>query len=121
VATVRLAATKGNVVTVLGEVARPGAFDTTGNLSLIAALGMAGGWTPSAHMESVILVQQRKGLLYVNKFDLRDEFVAATQIQLASGDLVFVPRSPVADDNVFVDQYLRRNLPLGIGVGIPIN
>lgn len=119
--TARLLNQRGNVITILGEVRRPGSFEVTGSISLVAALGLAEGWIPSAKTESLIILQQRKGELYLNKFDLEKNLIGATQIQLAAGDMVFVPRTAIADVNVFVDQYLRRNIPINIGVGIPIN
>lgn len=119
--TARLINTRGNVITVLGEVRRPGNFEISGSVSLIAALGLAEGWVPSAKIQTLIIVQQRKGELYVNKYDLETNLVGATQIQLAAGDMVFVPRTKIADVNVFVDQYIRRNIPINVGVGIPVS
>ena len=119
--TARLLNQRGNVITILGEVRRPGSFEVSGSISLVAALGLAEGWIASAKTESLIILQQRKGELYLNKFDLEKNLIGATQIQLAAGDVVFVPRTAIADVNIFVDQFLRRNIPINIGVGIPIN
>ena len=118
--TVRFVSTRRNTVTVLGEVKSPGSFEVTGTISLIGALGIAGGWTPGAHLPSLIVVQQRKGKLYVSKYDLERNLVTATQVQLAAGDMVFMPRSNIADINIFIDQYLRRNIPVSVGIGIPV-
>lgn len=119
--TARISSTKGNVITILGEVKRPGSFEIYGNVTLIAALGLAEGWNSTAHLESVILVQQRKGEYYLNKYDLEKNLIGATQIQMAGGDLIFIPRTAISDVNVLIDQFLRKNLPINIGVGIPIN
>ena len=119
--TTRLNGARENVVTVLGEVKHPGSFEVSGSISLIAALGLAEGWISSAHLETLLVVQQREGELYVNKYNMEKDLVVATQIQLTAGDMVFVPRSAISDINVFVDQFLRRNIPINIGVGIPIN
>jgi len=68
-----------------------------------------------------LVVQQRNGQFFVNSYDLKKDMVLATQIRLSGGDMVFVPRSAIADVNVFIDQFIRRNIPINIGVGIPIN
>jgi len=118
---VRLASTRGHVVTVLGEVRHPGAFEVPGWITLTEALGLAEGWVPSAHMASVMVVQPRGDQIYVNKYDLSRQILLATQVQLAPGDMVWVPRSNIANVNAWVDQFLRRNLPVSIGVGIRVN
>jgi len=41
-------------------------------------------------------------------------------IPLGPMDVVYVPRSMIADVNVFVEQYIRNNIPfqsLGLGLG----
>ncbi len=119
--TARLVGSRDNVVTVLGEVKRPGAFEVFGSVSLIAALGLSEGWSSTAHLASILVVQQRNGQFFVNSYDLKKDMVLATQIRLSGGDMVFVPRSAISDVNVFIDQFIRRNIPINIGVGIPIN
>jgi polysaccharide export outer membrane protein len=37
-------------------------------------------------------------------------------ITLAPYDIVFVPKSPVANVNQFVDQYIRKNVPIPFGL-----
>jgi len=118
---VRLASTRGRVVTVLGEVKHPGAFEVPGWITLTEALGLAEGWVPSAQMSSVMVVQPRGDQIYVNKYDLSRQILLATQVQLAAGDMVWVPRSNIANVNLWVEQFVRRNLPINIGVGIPVN
>ena len=91
-----------------------------GPVSLTQALGLAEGWLPSAHLDDIILVQKRAGKVTISKYDLDKDLMVATQLQLIGGDLVFVPRSAISDLNLFVDQYLRRNLPVAVGLSIPI-
>jgi protein involved in polysaccharide export with SLBB domain len=119
--TARIASSRGHVVTVLGEVRKPGAFEIPGLITLTEALGLAEGWLPSGHLASVIVVQPRHEIIHVTKYDLASQIVVATQVQLAPGDFVWVPRSGISNLNAWVDQFIRRNLPISIGVGIPIN
>lgn len=108
------------LLTILGEVRRPGSVPVEGTVSLTQALGLAEGWLPSAHLDDIILVQKRAGKVAITKYDLQKDLMVATQLQLVGGDLVFVPRSAIGDLNVFVDQYLRRNLPVAVGLSIPV-
>jgi hypothetical protein len=38
-------------------------------------------------------------------------------VPLKAFDIVFVPRSPIADVNVWVDRYLRKNIPVSVSIG----
>jgi hypothetical protein len=38
-------------------------------------------------------------------------------IYLMPSDIVYVPRSAIGEVNKFVDVYIRRNLPVGAGIG----
>lgn len=116
--TANLSPGSSRLITLLGELRRPGSFPIEGSVSLAAALGLSEGWLPSAHLEDIILVQKRDGQIAISKFDLGKDLMAASQIQLVGGDVVFVPRSAITDLNVFVDQYLRRNLPFSVGVSV---
>ena len=41
-------------------------------------------------------------------------------VPLAARDIVVVPRSLIANVNVFVEQYVRNNLPVqNVGLGFP--
>ncbi len=105
-------------VTLLGELRKPGSFPVDGTVSLTAALGLAEGWLPSAHLGDIILVQRREKQVVISKLDLGTDLLTATQLQLIGGDLVFVPRNAITDLNVFVDQYLRKNMPFNVGVSV---
>ncbi len=118
--TANLVGGTSRLITLLGELRRPGSFDVSGPISLTAALGLSEGWLPSAHLEDIILVQKRDGKVTISKYNLQKDLMVATQLQLTGGDLVFVPRSAISDLNIFVDQYLRRNLPVAIGLSIPV-
>ena len=116
--TANLTPGSSRLLTLLGELRRPGSFPIEGSVSLATALGLAEGWMPSAHLQDIVLVQKRDGQIAISKFDLGKDLMVASQIQLVGGDVVFVPRSAITDLNVFVDQYLRRNLPFSVGVSV---
>lgn len=105
-------------VTVFGEVARPGsvAVPPTGKLTLVEALGRAGGpRTRSAWLSNVRLVRwdassQRQVSWTI---DARQKHWGATEtVVLQSGDLVFVPNTNVDRVSTALDNYVRRMFPL---------
>ncbi len=109
-----------NVVTVLGEVQKPGAFQISGRVTLSTALGLAGGWMKSASMGTIIIVQRNGAKLSISSIDFPKDLFTASQLPLSAGDVVFVPSKPITDVNVFVDDFIRKNLPIGVGVTIPL-
>jgi len=113
-------------VSVMGEVLRAGAFEMPERrLSLMQALSLAGGVTDRAHLKQVLRVRPKpSGEIHVTVVNLKSAFEGddgtAWSIALAPRDVLFVPRSPIADVNVFVDQFIRQNIPLDIGAGFAI-
>lgn len=112
--TLRIEKSEGHSITILGEVAKPGVVPVSGTVSVLAALGGVGGYTNAAQLDSIMIVQQRGKKVYVNKYDLNSDLFAMANHKMIAGDFIFVPRSRIANVNVFVDQYLRRNLPFGV-------
>ena len=83
--------------TILGQVNRPGAYDMpdNANLSLVQAVGMAGGYTRLAAPKKVLVKRVVNGQETVLRLDVesmaRDERAAA--FELLPGDTVTVPES----------------------------
>ena len=114
--TLRLEASPGHTVTVLGEVLRPGVVTVSGAVSALSGLGSAGGYTVAAQTDSIMTVQRRGNQVYVNKFNLETDMLSMANLKMVAGDFIFVPRSTIANVNIFVDQYLRRNLPINFNL-----
>lgn len=102
-------------VYVMGEVHRPGEFPVTGRLTLIEALGLAGGpLKETALLENTLLVRwspsERRQHSW--RIDAKvDHWGESTPLLLQPHDVVFVPNTPIDDVNIWVDQYIRRMLP----------
>ena len=109
-----------NTITVLGEVGRPGAFAASGRITLSTALGLAGGWMKSAAMQSIIVVQRDGQKIEVRRINFKRDIITASQLPLAAGDIVFVPAKPITDIDVFVDEYIRKLLPISVGASLYI-
>lgn len=125
-AVVNLLRREQQLVTVLGEVTRPGGFPVAESMTLMRALAMAGGTTDRAWLSQVLVVRPRTdGSLSVDVHDLDVAFEGKEGLEwlthVVANDVVYVPRSPIADANVFVEQYIRNLIPIPAGFGIAID
>lgn len=99
-----------------GEVGRQGVVTMTGGLTLFQALQWAGGLLNTAHRKQVILIRRGSDGQPVGYcVDVRP--IASGEhpemdVSLRPYDVVFVPRSKIADVNLFVEQYIRNVLPI---------
>jgi protein involved in polysaccharide export with SLBB domain len=103
-----------------GEVLRPGMLPLAGPVTVHQAVAAAGGFKESARRTDVIIIRRPPGSppvpLKVNMEQVL-EGDNSQDVLLAPFDIVYVPRSAIAEVNKFVDLYLRRNIPVGAGVG----
>jgi protein involved in polysaccharide export with SLBB domain len=101
-----------------GEVFRPGMLPLSGPVTLQQAIAAAGGFLPTAKRTDVIIIRQAEGSRVSYKVDMEEALKDdSPAVFLAPFDIVYVPRSAVGEVNKFVDLYIRRNLPIGAGVG----
>ncbi|MBL8861155.1 MAG: polysaccharide biosynthesis/export family protein [Planctomycetes bacterium] len=100
---------------VYGEVHEPGAFPIEGRVSLIEALGLAGGHRKAtALLEDTMLVRwvAQEGRQRVWNIDAGIEsWKGSEPILLQPYDVVFIPNTPIDEINIWVDQYLRLMIP----------
>lgn len=110
----------GRTVHVGGEVRAPGTIPLVRSTSLLETLLAAGGPLETARLQSVLVIRQFKGGKW-RAFDVDVNAVIAGEadafnLQLQPADVVFVPRSAIANVNLFVDQYIRKNLPVFVSI-----
>lgn len=113
-----------NRVFVSGEVGRQGVQDLGAGLTLYQAIQQAGGFLKTANRKQVVLIRRTDASAADGyAVDLRDvESGAQPQddVPLAARDIIVVPRSVIANVNIFVEQYVRNNLPVqNVGLGFP--
>lgn len=94
VVTVGIAEVGGNIAYVIGQVNKPGAFVMNPQINVLQALALAGGGTPFAKLDSIIVLRGTGSAQRVLQF--RFSQVSAgrdlTQnVMLESGDVVLVP------------------------------
>ena len=85
---------EGNVVYVLGKVARPGPAVMAGPTSVLQALSMAGGLDKFADQDAIKVVRrkgQAQDILLVEYDDLISGRDMSSNIQLRAGDTLVVP------------------------------
>ncbi|CAN5119241.1 polysaccharide biosynthesis/export family protein [soil metagenome] len=105
-----------------GAVARPGVYPLPARPSTLEAVMLAGGFSPESRMDQVVIIRQRPdGPPMLRTVDLR-RFVsngdAGESIVLASEDMVFVPRSRIAEVDLWIDQNINRVLPFSRSVNL---
>jgi polysaccharide export outer membrane protein len=109
-----------------GEVNTPGIQVYRGGLSALQAILAAGGFKNSASLKGVILIRKgQDGGPTGTRVDLSRVLKHAEfdrDVLLSPSDIVFVPRSGIANVNLFVEQFFRNNMPIPIYLGFtPFN
>jgi len=103
-----------------GEVGTPGMVPILGPMTALQAISEAGGMTETARSSEVIII--RRGAVntplafQVDLQKARNGTDLSQDISLAPFDIIFVPRSRVANVNVWMDQYIRQNIPIPFAV-----
>jgi polysaccharide export outer membrane protein len=114
----------GLKVYVGGEVNQPGMQIYRGGLTALQAVVAAGGFKTSASLSSVVLIHKGpSGEPIAGLVDLSRVLKHAEldrDVALAPADIVFVPRSGIANVNLFVEQYFKNNLPIPIFLGFNV-
>lgn len=107
----------GNRVFVGGEVQAPGSLSLTGRTTTLQAIIQAGGFRDTADRRRVIVRRFGGGW---EEVDLHGELSGSAfgqDLPLQPYDVVYVPKSRIAEVNQFVDQYINRVLPFQRSIG----
>lgn len=113
---VLLSGTASQRIFVGGEVENAGMFDLPGLIDPLQAIIMAGGVTDEGKARQVVLMRRMPGgevksAVFDIKAGIYDPALA-TWTPLRRFDVVYVTRKPIADQNLFVQQYIRNALPI---------
>ncbi len=115
VVTVGLEDPSGAVVYVGGSVREPGVYPLLGHIGALEAIFRAHGFDAEARMSQVVLI--RRGLgdkPMLRTIDVQQFAGTATlvdDVPLVAGDIIFVPRSRVAEVDHWVDLFINRLVP----------
>ena len=94
VVTVSVTGVNGNSVYVIGQVNKPGAFVMNPRLNVLQALSVAGGMTPFAKLDNIIVIRSSGGAQKTLPFRYNEASEGrnlAQNITLEAGDVVVVP------------------------------
>lgn len=111
--TVTVTRSAGMNVFVSGEVKAPALLPLDGQLTVLQALARVGGTLPSAHTGSALLVRNRDdGTLTVSKLDIDRMLLGqAPDVRLRARDVLHLPRSPIAQAGLNIEQYVNAIVP----------
>lgn len=112
-----------NPIFVGGEVGRPGMLTYRKGITALQAIIAAGGFRDTARIDSIILVRNgpTNGQFVARKLDLLRTISDGEEepIQLAPNDVVFVPRTAIANANLWVRQHVTELFPFIRGTSLP--
>jgi len=106
-------------ILVLGEVGQPGLYELPGPIGALEAVAIAGGFEDTANRGEVGIIRRAPdGGAMLREVNLRrtlDGREGGDNIPLQRFDIVYVPRSSIAEANLFVQQYVRDLVPFNLG------
>ncbi|MGH7288393.1 MAG: polysaccharide biosynthesis/export family protein [Myxococcota bacterium] len=97
-----------------GQVAKPGEYVWSRQITALQAVALAGGLRETATKDEIVVLRRtQSGAPEAIPIDLDDAKNGgeSRDLYLAPYDLVVVPESGVAEMNRWVDQYIRKNIP----------
>ncbi len=120
--TVSVSSSQSQKIIVLGEVKNPGYFQADSDTTVLEAISRAGGNTTDATMKTVLLIRgglQKPQLASLNLEKALKKGDLTQNIALQRGDIIYVPRTVIADVDQFftqVSHILQPFLQVGTGV-----
>ncbi|MBI3770076.1 MAG: polysaccharide biosynthesis/export family protein [Deltaproteobacteria bacterium] len=103
-----------------GEVGRPGFVAVQEGMTPLQAVLAAGGFKDTARKDSVLYIARgATGAYQASRVDL-DAVVrngVAETVRLTGSDVVYVPATRIANLDTFVDQYIRKVMPVDSRAG----
>ena len=110
----------GNKVYIDGEVNRVGVVALSGPTTVMQSISQAGGLKETARVSEIIVIRYLSdGNYKIIPIDIEkviDGTDFSQNILMQPFDIVHVPRSTIANINIWVDQYIRKNVPIPFSV-----
>jgi polysaccharide export outer membrane protein len=113
--TVEIASYKGQKIFVLGEVNNPGVYQFDPPTTVLEAVAKAGGFTLDGKDNSVVLIRGGASNPEIKKLDLEsalDKGEVSQNMCLQTGDVVFVPRTFIANVDRFFSHFEKIIRPI---------
>ncbi|MBI3248622.1 MAG: polysaccharide export protein [Deltaproteobacteria bacterium] len=106
---------------VAGEVGKPGMVEYQKGLTPLQAIVAVGGFRDTAMVDSIILIRPVDNSVPIaRKIDLATVLTDGNRewVHLAPHDVIYVPRTPIAEANLWVKQNLVDLIPFFRGTGM---
>ena len=104
-----------------GEVRTPGEYEMPGDIDALQAIVKAGGFTPAARRFEVVVIRRGpNGRPMMKTVDLLRAVTdpdSADAVPLRRFDVIFVPRTRIAEVGLFTQQYFNDAFPFASGFG----
>jgi protein involved in polysaccharide export with SLBB domain len=99
-----------------GEVGTPGVFDMPGDINSLQAVIQAGGFKTTAKLDRVVIIRRGPGgramMRTVNLQSALKSAGGVDLVPLRRFDIVYVPRSNIAEAGLFMQQWFRDISPI---------
>jgi protein involved in polysaccharide export with SLBB domain len=102
-----------------GEVSHPGLLNLVGPTRVLDAISEAGGVKATARTQEILIVRRggpKPEVLKINLKHLLEAKYADEDVMLRPFDVVYVPKSHIANLNQWVEQYVTKNIPVTFGI-----
>lgn len=113
--TVALVEAKSAKIYVGGSVVRPGPYLMGGQLGVLESVLLAGGFNSESRVDEVILIRRnaenRPMLRTIDVQNFLETANPAGDVPVAAGDIIFVPRSQIAEVNLWIERFIDGVLP----------
>lgn len=107
-----------------GQVRDPGVLPLTGRMGAMEAVIQAGGFTPQGRVREVVLIRRGpddRPMLRTLDLGGFVEGGVPQDVPLYSGDILFVPRSAIAEVNLWIEQFIEGVIPFNRSFNYSIN
>jgi polysaccharide biosynthesis/export protein PslD len=103
-----------------GEVKTPGIYDLPGDITMLQAVILAGGWTENGRPNQVVLIRRSEDGAAMSRIIDVSRTIRQPDLDaigpLRRFDVVYVSRKRIADENLWVRQFIRDALPIQFGL-----
>lgn len=108
-----------------GEVGKPGLLPLTGPTTILQGIAQAGGFLVSGSVAEVVVIRRgpesKPFAMRVDMEKVRSGADMTQDIYLKPSDIVYVPRTSIANVDLWIDQYLNRIIPrIGFLYSVPV-
>lgn len=121
-AAVHVKSSPDRLVFVQGQVTKPGSFALEPGMTALQAVADAGGVTPEAAQNAVLIRRDICGQPHGMKVDISNaegKLGNSEDVALMPRDILVVPRSAIANVDLFVKHYMQDILPIPPYLAIP--